>query len=116
MMPSKRWTLSTRAGPRWNERKPESLPVSFGCQTEGDDGISTNTRAFFDFFQQRRLQIVGVRLHLAGRNFLVRGSLKTKFAMAKTILRTDRGPKDAASHWTRFIQLAHSALRIEHGA
>jgi hypothetical protein len=71
---------------------------------------------FFDCFEQCRLQIVGVRLHLAGRDFFVGSSLKTKFTMAKPIFRTDRRTEDATSHGAGFIQLAHSALRIEHRA
>src|ERR1700730_10683167 len=115
-MPSKRWTISTRAGLRWSERKADRLLDSGGCQAKGDDRIPVNPRAPLDFFQQYRLQVVGIGLHLACRNFLVGSALKTKFANAKTILRTDRGTEYAASHGTRFIQLAHSSFRIEHRA
>lgn len=87
-----------------------------GRQTERDDCVAVLAGIFFDFLQQARFQVVGVGLHFARRNLLVRRALKTQLAYTQTAFRSYRRTEDAAGHGAGFIELAVSSFRIEHWA
>ncbi len=70
----------------------------------------------FDLPKQLRFQIIGIQIHFAFGNFFIGGALKTKFANAQAIFRTNRWSKDATSHGTRFIKFTKSGRRIERRA
>ena len=70
---------------------------------------------FSSFFEQSGFQVVWVGLHFAGGNFFVRRALKAEFANAQSILGSHRRPEHAASHGTRFVELAVPGRRIERG-
>ena len=72
--------------------------------------------AFLSLFYQTRFEIVGVGLHFAGGNFLIRRALKAEFANSQTIFGTNRRTENAARHGARFVELTETCLRIEHGA
>lgn len=75
-----------------------------------------NAGSFLDFFEQRRFQIIRIRIHFARCNFLVGSAHKTKFTNAQTIFRAHGRSKDATSHGPRFIKFAESRRGIERRA
>ncbi len=84
-------------------------------QAKGDDCVSRTAGALLQFFEQARLQVVRIGSHFAGGDFLVRRTLKAELANAQPIFGTHGRTEDAAGHRTRFVELAESSVRVEHG-
>src|SRR5450631_3428591 len=109
--PRTKWMSFTPAGPSWRKNRRESLRS--GCQTEGNDRVSTLTCTLFEFREQALFHVVWIRLHLAGGNFFHRRALKAQFANAQAVLRAHGRTKHPAGHRSRFVKFAVSRLRIE---
>lgn len=95
--------------------RDHSLKRLFCGEAERDDRVSLDSRLSLDFFDQRELQIIGIRNHLAGRDLIVRSTLKTQFASPQAIFRTQRRSEDATRHRPGFVQVTSSCRRVENG-
>src|ERR1700722_3524217 len=99
--PRKKWMRSTHAGLSWKKRKTDYRGTTgLLGETKSNDCMPSGSRVFFELFEQCRLQIVGIRIHLAGGNFLVGCAVETEFANSQSIFGTNRRPKNATSHRT----------------
>src|SRR5580700_11371604 len=95
----KKWIRSTHAGLNWKKRQTDcSGNAGLLGETKSDDCISSGSRLFFELFQQCGFQIAGIRIQLAGSNFLIACAVETEFANSQSIFGTNRRPKNATSH------------------
>src|ERR1700693_1575789 len=110
----KKWIRSTHAGLNWKKRKTDDRgTASLLGETKSNDCISSGSRVFFELFQQCGFQIAGIRIHLAGGNFLIRCAVETEFANSQSIFGANRRPKNATGHRTRPVEFAIAGCRIE---
>src|ERR1700722_16778629 len=109
-----KWIRSTRAGLSWRKRKTDYRGTAgLLGETKSNDCISSGSGVFFELFQQCGFQIAGIRIHLAGGNFLIRCAVETEFAYSQSIFGTNRRPKTETSHRTAPVEFAISGCRIE---
>src|SRR5580658_3056653 len=108
----KKWISFTPAGRSWRKRRLDCSRR----QTKGDDRISASSRTRFNLLEQNRFQVVGLRLHLAGSNLLVRSAVVAEFADPQTVFGSNRRSKNATGHRTGIIEFTIPGFRIECGA
>src|ERR1700721_3516486 len=97
--PRRKWMRSTRAGLNWKKRKTDYRGTAgLLGETKSNDCISSGSGVFFELFQQCGFQIAGIRIHLAGGNFLIRCAVETEFAYSKSIFARNGRPKTAHRH------------------